>query len=286
MVHNKVSTLAAVILIALFTVVALPSQAQAQDFEMKPAFKFVDDQAEVKIIGGVKADPAEWPATFIFARAQKGSCTSTAIGPHSILTAAHCVNDQATGFIELPNRTRIAARCHHHSGYHQKVADDDPQWEPKVSPDFALCFTKDAMTGTEFERINADLMVLEKARSVHLLGFGCNAVGGVDRGFGILYEGDAGITSLPSGRSYYTRTFGGAAVCYGDSGGSAYLYLNQGSRFARVLIGVNSRGDIRTESLLSTTSVSGFVEWATRISKAEGRMICGLHPEAPGCRPI
>ena len=99
-----------------------------------------------------------------------------------------------------------------------------------------------------------------------------------------LFEGDSAIYQTPAGTSYYTYTLGGAAVCFGDSGGGAYVYTTP-DHTQRFVIGVNSRGNIATRSLLSTTHVAGFRTWAETWSADNGVEICGIHPGATDCRP-
>lgn len=258
--------------------------AQAPNFVMKPAAKFSDDTAVLQIIGGTKADSSDWPATFVFLTPRGGGCTSTAVGPRVILTAAHCINHKAVGFVEL-NARKIALTCYHHPSYRENVSESDPSWHAKVSPDFALCIAKKELSGMDFESIDRDGKELRKGQTIRLVGFGCNQVGGTDGGFGVLYEGDAVAQQLPNAPNYYTRAVGGAAVCFGDSGGGDYILLNPPSRDRRVLMGVTSRGNISKVSLLSTTSVYGFLSWADSFAKSHNTKICGLHGDANGCRP-
>jgi len=263
--------------------VAGPGAAQQPEFTLQPASDFAPPGAVPLIIGGTQADPAEWPATFVFSEDGGGDCTSTAIGRRVLLTAAHCVGNGAHGVIDRGGWTTDVA-CEHHPAYHDNVADNDPDWERKVSPDFALCRLSEDLTDVELEWLNVDPAVPEDGSVVHLLGFGCNEVGGSDGGFGVLFEGNAAVHRRPEGDSYYTWTLGGAAICYGDSGGAAYA-LSDPDGSSRRVVAVNSRGDIDTQSLLSTTSVSGFLSWATTWSSTHGLRICGLHADATHCRP-
>lgn len=257
--------------------------AQNPEFVMRRAGKFTDDDATPQIIGGSKADPAEWPATFIFQGTDGGRCTSTAVGPQAMLTAAHCIKDKAMGIVEV-NGKEISATCYQHPDYHSAVLNGDKDWEKKVSPDFALCILVADLKTKDYENVNTSKDVPTLGATIHLLGFGCNKEGGTDKGFGVLYEGDSAAKSTPTPPSYYTTTLGGAAICFGDSGGGAYIYLNQ-TKTRRSLVGVNSRGDISTKSLLSTTGVPGFVAWATSLADKNRVKICGLHSDAKDCRP-
>lgn len=272
--------LEAVLMVAALLVTAgsLPADEQPQ-FVMRSAENYSDDQATFQIIGGTKSDPADWPATFVFS----DQCTSTVVGPRVVLTAAHCVADGAKGTIEVANQTEWVT-CSHHPDYRDDVAKDDPDWYKKASPDFALCSVAAPLPELPFENINKDSGRLAKGQKMRLVGFGCNEKGGSDGGFGVLYEGVATIHKLPAPPSYYTVTLGGAAVCYGDSGGGVYLILDP-NEVRRFVMGVTSRGDISTESLLSTTSVGGFVSWAESWAAARNLKICGMDDDTTGCKP-
>lgn len=263
----------------------LPSAvADRVQFTMKAASEFSDETAMPQIIGGTQADPTDWPATFVFVGPRGARCTSTAIGPKVILTAAHCIGDKAVGRVKLGERL-IRTTCYHHPLYHEDVPDDDPDWEEKVSPDFAVCVLVEELVGIELENIDKDGSKLEPGASIRLLGFGCNERGGTDGGFGVLYEGDADVVELPKAPSYYTKTLGGAALCTGDSGGGAYIFLNLG-KARRVLTGVSSSGDVATKSSLSTISLEGFISWASMLATSHNLKVCGLHNEVRGCRPL
>lgn len=225
-----------------------------------------------QIINGAQVtQPDEWPATFIF-RSPEGSCTATAVGPQVILTAAHCIEDQQTGTVRIHN-SPISVQCFHH-----------PNWATGNSTtDFALCLTESEMTGIQFEVVNTALAYPRQNDSVVLLGFGCTQNGGHDGSFGTLFKGTATVVRTPSGLSVDTVVRGGAAVCFGDSGGAAYFNLvPSGNR--RALVAVNSRGDISRFSFLSTTATPLFVNWATDWSQQHGVQICGLNVTAHGCR--
>ncbi len=281
------ATLELIAVLACLTIIpasVATSLAEQTAFTMRPAKLYADDTAEPKIIGGTKAVPADWPATFVFLDPEGRGCTSTAVGERVILTAAHCIADKGVGVVDWKNKT-IRTSCYRHPGYRDGVATNDPDWAAKVSPDFALCVTDQPLQEIVAENVDKVGTALVKGRDLHLLGFGCNAKGGSDAGFGVLYEGDAPITEIPAAGSYYTRAEGGAAVCYGDSGAGAFLFLNQ-AKTRRVLMGVNSRGDIARVSFVSTTSVEGFWKWADQFARDHGVSICGLESTAKGCRPL
>lgn len=296
---------------ALLVIVAArsaPAQS-ASGFLMEPAALYSVGGAAPKITGGVLADPAEWPATFIFAHpdAKDGHCTSTVIGARVVLTAAHCIAATTEkGKIVLSGGETLTLECTRHVDYDPDVSSNNPAWEKAWSPDFALCAVvagkddddpAEDIEGFDYDVIDTVGSRYDEGDKLHLLGFGCNEEGGVDEGFGVLYEGDSPVKRLPdpAADSYYTVTETGAAVCYGDSGGGAYLFLTPGSRARRVVVGVNSSvdtdkyGHTLSTSYLSTVSEKGFVDWARTWANDHKKYnveICGLHPTAKGCRAL
>lgn len=241
----------------------------------------VDESRRVQIIGGQEADPAQWPMTFVFANPAGGACTSTAVGERTIITAAHCIPDGAAGTVEIGGQ-KIETVCAHHPDYRSN-AGDQPGWETYASPDFALCALSKTIPGSRFERVDVDGNSIARTRQVHLVGFGCHQPDGGDGAFGVLFEGDAAIIGVPGAPNYYTYTLGDA-VCHGDSGGAAYQFQGAGSA-RRLLVAINSRGNISTISLLSTLKESGFLRWARTWAEENGAEICGIHSGAKGCRP-
>ncbi|MEL6317828.1 MAG: trypsin-like serine protease, partial [Pseudomonadota bacterium] len=223
------------------------------------------------VIGAEAADPAEYPATFVFAT-RGGRCSATAVGTETILTAAHCVAHRGSGVVKLSDDTSIALTCDHHPGY-----------TLNRTKDFALCRAAAPLAGLLFERVNTSIAFPKRGDEVRLLGFGCREEGGADGAFGALYTGRATVIGLPTGRSLDTVTQGGAALCFGDSGGGAYVELNSDGS-DRALFGVNSRGDISDTSYLSTTATKDFLNFAVDWAKENQTTICGVHAAAASCR--
>lgn len=258
--------------LGLFASFFVMSAAPAADMLMRVP----DVVASPQLIGAKPAPPSDWPATLIFT-IPGGGCTSTAIGPRVLLTAAHCVEDGQKGTVSInKNGTLIAERsvkCTHHPGYAENY-----------TLDFALCLVDDTLSGTipAFERVNVNPSNIQAQTKVTLLGFGCTKEGGVDGSFGQLFVGDATVKKRPSGTDNYYYALGGAALCYGDSGGAAYY--TQPGRTSRLIIGINSRGDISSRSYLASTSNMAFLDWAYSWATTNAADICGLSETTEGCR--
>lgn len=238
-----------------------------QDVTMLPA-----GGPSPSVIGGDPADASMWPATFVFKNAQGGGCTATAVGRRVLLTAAHCIHNGATGSAKAGNVSGTV-KCRHH-----------PSYPADHTADFALCTIDKALPklGSGFEIVNANSALPAKGAQITLLGYGCRTKGGGDHHFGTLYKGQAHVVEVPTA-NLYTRTAEGAAVCFGDSGGGAYVWMNQGMTVRR-LFGVNSRGDISANSWLSTTANDSFRKWATEWARDADVRICGLDASAEDCR--
>ncbi len=279
----------------LFTMICVADSAMSQGFIMTP----LKDNAGVEplIIGGRKSKVADWPATFAFS-----NCTSTAIGPRILLTAAHCVGNGAKGSLKAGGKD-IQVECAHHSDYTPSTSSAGTK---TTSADWALCIAKnDDIPVATFETINLNSTLLQTDLEILLTGFGCKKKDGVDDNYGVQYEGEAEIRpvtnatqpdGLPKATNdqwarHYATTVGGAAICYGDSGGAAYVYRDPAKKSRRVMA-VNSRGDIKKVSYLSATSTGAFETWTKDWAKAWSERlkipsleICGIDVSTANCQP-
>lgn len=211
------------------------------------------------IIGGTPADPKDWPATRYFL-SQGKACTSTVIGPRILLTAAHCVKNNGVGSFKIGGQ-KYAVRCLHHTKYKQNY-----------KMDVALCLTNGQINlpnGARYERITFNSNEPSQKSKIKLLGFGCRQIGGGGPS-GKLYIGN---TKFKYKDGAYIITEGGAAVCYGDSGGASYIQAGN----QRAIFGVNSRGDIISRSLLSHTGNSEIKKFFQGFANANTAKICGLN---------
>ncbi|GAA6164031.1 hypothetical protein NBRC116590_17350 [Pelagimonas sp. KU-00592-HH] len=247
---------------------------------------YVDQEKEAvpEVLNAWKASTKEWPATVAITRQGGGSCTATFVAEQVLLTAAHCTDDG--GKVRIKFRGGLgstSALCDHHPEY---VKQSDNY---KTALDFALCKTKSPVKGVGFfEVINTNAVLPARNTDVILLGYGCTDERAKDsyfyRQFGVLHEGRTKLTGKANSGLYFV-TEGGAAVCFGDSGGASYMYNSDVSKSQKYIVAVNSRGNIKDHSYLSTTSSASFVNWALAWSaKQQVENICGLHKNAENCR--
>ena len=222
-----------------------------------------------QVIGGVPAIAADWPATLIF-RSGTGGCTATVVGDGVALTAAHCMPDGDSGRLMVNGRS-VNVTCNHH-----------PEYALNPTADYALCDADGNIVrnNVAFERVATSIAYPQVGDDVTLLGYGCRMEGGVDQAFGVLFTGLSQVVLKPGANSLDTVTEGGAAVCFGDSGGAAFVVNGD----YREIIALNRAGNIATRSYLASTYVSLFIDWAVDWSRQHQKLICGIHLDARNCR--
>lgn len=222
-----------------------------------------------KLIGGDAADPKDWPASFTTSQGNS-RCTGTMIGPRTLQLAAHCVGNGRAASINYKGKSYTSVCTH------------SPNYANNATADYALCSLSESLDLPWYESIlTPETNKIKVGDKIVLAGMGCTQPGGGGGNNNVFRVGEAPVTRMPSGTNNDIVTQGKSALCFGDSGGSAFWEDDQG--ILRIA-GVNSRGDIRTTSYLSavfTPQGSSFYKsWAER-NKAS---ICGLDPEAKKCR--
>lgn len=222
---------------------------------------------EPTLINGQPADPKDWPAS-MYSSQGNSRCTSTVVGERVLLIAAHCVNNGASARFSVKGETYNAVCTH------------SPNYRRNTTADWALCLIDKAVPPLPFENVNMKASLLALGDELTLTGYGCVKPGGGGGNDGVYRIGKAFITDLPNGSSNDIVTQKGAALCYGDSGGPAFKV--DGS--ARVLVSVNSRGDIRSTSYLVATHTEMAQEFFKAWTEKNNVQICGMHESAQGCR--
>jgi hypothetical protein len=220
------------------------------------------------LINGVPAEPNDWPAS-VYAKMGDAACSATVVGDRVLFMASHCMVDQ--GIVTFTaHANSYSARCSHH-----------PEYAKNPTADWALCLIDRPVIGIPFEVLGIEEK-LSIGDTILMSGYGCIHPGGGGGNDGIFRVGNAVIEGMPKNKTYDVVTRGGAAVCFGDSGGSAYHVHSNGARY---VFGVNSRGDISTMSYLPGVFAPTFVAWAKVWARGSNNVkICGVHPDALGCR--
>lgn len=222
---------------------------------------------EPTLINATPADPKDWPAS-AYCSMGNSACTCTVVGEKVLLIAAHCVGNGGTAKFKVGG-ANYTSKCSHH-----------PEYRGNSTADWAICAVERKVEGVPYENVNTDESRYRVGDELTLTGYGCVKPGGGGGNDGIYRVGLATIQKLPSGKNYDISTKGGAALCFGDSGGPVFKL--EGTK--RYIVGVNSRGDISKWSYLPAvalpTAQNFFRGWADKNSVR----ICGIHPDAQGCR--
>ncbi|UVM47711.1 S1 family peptidase [Pseudomonas sp. B21-015] len=225
------------------------------------------NDAHGEIINGVApADPSKWKS--IFLSKKNGSwCTAFAVGPRTVMTAAHCVPKDQQITLKRPSKVDLIAQC--------KIA---PSYPTDPTADYALCSLGEDISAGPYETLNRKYDKLIPGTRVLLTGYGC-------RQFVNQSEQDFStgiVTYYSKAEGNYGVLGGGASVCFGDSGGPAFVVSNDDVA-NRVLIGLNSQlwsdGMTSLLSLIPTDVESFFQDLNTK-----GWIICGITLTARKCR--
>jgi len=215
------------------------------------------------------ANPSDWPASF-YSVHPGGSCTSTLIGPRALLTAAHCAPERATVVIRMAGKV------------YKGICSQSDSYLSDPSADWAICLMDIDIPIFRYETVNLDASRIKINTQLLLTGFGCTEATGTGGNDGNYRIGEANVTKLPSGVDNDIQTTGDVALCFGDSGGPAFFFLDAGKK-RRVQVSVNSRispgtngnlGNTSYLSSLSTNAARTFLQgWAAK-NAAE---ICGVN---------
>lgn len=238
------------------------------DIELEPLVAQLPGTIEPTLIGGEPAKPEEWPAT-VYSSQGNSRCTATVVGEKVLFIAAHCVGNGRTATFRVAGK-RYSSTCTH-----------SPKYNNNSTADWALCLVSEVVEGIKYEVLSQDAALVKVGDAILLTGYGCTQPGGSGGNDGVYRIGQSKILRLPSGSSNDIVTKGGAALCYGDSGGPAFALLHDGRRLQ---LSINSRGDIKETSYLSAVYTSDAKDFIASWSQSKNVKLCGVHEDAPNCR--
>jgi hypothetical protein len=219
------------------------------------------ESVDLPIFGGQNATTCQWPTTVLL-----NGCSGTLVHPLVVTTAGHCGTNHKTAIFgetqSRPARSVPIDYCRTYTG--TRV--------PGHLADWAFCKLKTPVTDVPIVPIlmGCETEILKPGQRVVVAGFGANATPPND-GFGTKRWVETIINQEDTGRGIQVGGMG-KAPCYGDSGGPAFVRLDDGSW--RVF-GIDSSGlssDCRDGDLMAL--IHPAVPW---IEKSSGIDITPCH---------
>lgn len=219
------------------------------------------------LIGGRPAFKGEFPE-IIYISSGAARCSAVIVSDQVIVTAAHCVKDQG----EIKPVSEKLVDFVHEQVVYTALCSQAPLYRDQIEDhDFALCKTDKRLS---VKPASVSKLAPRVGSKILLTGYGCLSGdnGGSGGNDGILRVGKAKVTKLPEGSDHWFYTKDNSALCYGDSGSAAMLSEKEKHK----VIGINSRGDIKTSSLLTALFTPQSIEFMESFAEENKVDICGI----------
>ena len=188
---------------------------------------------EPQVYGGAPAEVCQWPTT-VAVTGGGGLCTGALVHPRVVTYAAHCGDgDKQIRFGESSTQalTRQTERC---------VANPEYLGTSNQAQDWAFCILAEPMLDIPFTppAYGCEVDLIQDDTPVTLVGYGDSNVGGS----GTKRWGESVIVSTFGATAQIGAGGTGITTCQGDSGGTAYLAMEDGSYRAISMVSTGLQG--------------------------------------------
>lgn len=175
---------------------------------------------EPQVYGGAPAEVCQWPTT-VAVTGGGGLCTGALVHPRVVTYAAHCGDgNKQIRFGESSTQalTRQTERC---------VTNPDYLGTSNQAQDWAFCILEEPMLDIPFTppAYGCEIDLIQADTPVTLVGYGDSNVGGS----GTKRWGGSVIVSTFGATAQIGAGGTGITTCQGDSGGTAYLEMDDGT---------------------------------------------------------
>lgn len=251
--------------------------SRVEEFEASEGIRILecsrhDDLIVPTLINGKEVDREDW---LDVVRIGNRSCTGTLVGDRVVISAAHCGRNNSRSNVEIYKRETIPARIVHHPRYNNRSNHDL----------CVLILDRPVADGSiKFATVGVNHN-FQNGQDVDIAGYGCTRQGGGGGNDGILRWGESKVTGFTGTDVVTSWRRGGAALCFGDSGGP--MFADGSPSGNRTLIAVNSKGNIRDTNYNMRLDLDTSKEFLTDIANRFDVEIQGIttQPEEPDDPP-
>lgn len=233
---------------------------------------YASENLQSTLIGGRYVKQGEFPEV-VYISNGRAKCTASLIGSRALLTAAHCTSED--GEVHPVSQEKEAYQFIHKQIIYRATCTISDKYASE-DHDVALC-----LVNRDVDVKLASVVGLGEGPAlqdvVTHVGYGCVRPGGGGGNDGRLKTGEAVVTELSSGAGRHWWWSEGDGLCYGDSGGPGYKRLKDPKNEHHWVMGVNSRGDIRSVNLLTDLSSKASQEFMKKWARDNNAEICGLN---------